>query len=694
MYIETSESFKKKTKSAIFSIVLFIITYILIFLLSLAFAVACIAAGVSLLFWKPAFYTFIACGGLCIVGGFVFYSVIKFIFKKQDNTPYNGVQINRKDQPKLFAMIDDIVKEVGTDSPQKVYITADINASVFYNSSFWSMFYPIRKNLSIGLGLINTTSEQELKAILAHEFGHFSQKSMKVGSYVYNVNKIIYNLVAEDEQFDQSVQSVSQTHGLIAIFLEIGLGIISGIQSILRKMYEFINIKYMALSREMEFHADEVAANVAGSAALETSLLRLSLANTAFDEVLNYYNYEAGENKISGNLYEEQTLVMAHLAEVTDIKYKNKLPEITLEESQSFVKSKLNIEDQWASHPTDEERISKLKKLNIVKDPSFNLANDIIINLEQLQKTLTKSIFTIAENDFETLETNDFINQYKDYHSKNTFSKLYHNYYDGKNPELLDLEKYIPENYTESIETLFSKEKEDLVQTLHNSQQDLKILENIAQRQIKVRTFDYDGTKYKQKDANKIINIVKKEIEKLEKQVLENDENIFRYFNTLDKKDNDFGLYAANYQKFIDFDKSYDEKILFSSELGEKLNFITETTPFETIKKNFKNLSEHLLKLKEELKEMLNNPYANDEISEKKRNEILNFINSEQVYFSNNEYLNEQLTDLFDAIQFHRGFLARLYFLKKLELLKYQETLYRKVILCNNEEIEQCALTL
>jgi hypothetical protein len=36
-----------------------------------------------------------------------------------------------------------------------------------------------KKNLTIGIGLINSTSVGELKTILAHEFGHFSQRSMK-----------------------------------------------------------------------------------------------------------------------------------------------------------------------------------------------------------------------------------------------------------------------------------------------------------------------------------------------------------------------------------------------------------------------------------------------------------------------------------------------------------------------------------
>jgi len=38
------------------------------------------------------------------------------------------------------------------------------------------MFLPVKKNLQIGMALVNSVTVTEFKAILAHEFGHFSQK--------------------------------------------------------------------------------------------------------------------------------------------------------------------------------------------------------------------------------------------------------------------------------------------------------------------------------------------------------------------------------------------------------------------------------------------------------------------------------------------------------------------------------------
>ena len=47
-----------------------------------------------------------------------------------------------------------------------------MNAAVFYDLSIFNLFFPSKKNLEIGLGLVNVLNLGEFKAILAHEFGH------------------------------------------------------------------------------------------------------------------------------------------------------------------------------------------------------------------------------------------------------------------------------------------------------------------------------------------------------------------------------------------------------------------------------------------------------------------------------------------------------------------------------------------
>lgn len=255
------------------------------------------------------------------------------------------------------------------------------------------MIEPVKKNLNIGLGLFNATTAQELKAILAHEFGHFSQKSMKVGRFVYNVNQIIFYHVNEDEAFENHIRSFTQSSGYFSFLGGLAGFFIGIIEKILRSMYSVVNLKYMALSLETEFHADEVAAKVAGSEALSESLLRLDLANSAYSSVSDVYNQKFDEAKVSQNLYTEQSFVMNFLAKDSQLNYKYNLPLVTQEDASLFNKSKLVLSNQWASHPSTKDRIARLNKLNIIKDKTTK-AHGFILQIRKRFK-LESDINTI-----------------------------------------------------------------------------------------------------------------------------------------------------------------------------------------------------------------------------------------------------------------------------------------------------------
>lgn len=283
MNITISDNFKKMTTKAIISIVLFLIVYILLIVLAIGLTILSVLGAIYLIAAKPMAITIGLGIGLASLGFLVLAFLFKFIFKKHTADRSHLTEINKESEPKLFQFIQEIVDEVGTKFPKKIYISTEVNAGVFYDSSFWSMFFPIRKNLQIGLGLVNTITEQEFKAILAHEFGHFSQKSMKVGSYVYNVNQVIFNMLYDNDSYDENIKTWANISGYFSIFVIIAVKIIHGIQWVLKKMYEIININYLALSREMEFHADEVAANVTGYLPLKESLLRMDLASHSYN---------------------------------------------------------------------------------------------------------------------------------------------------------------------------------------------------------------------------------------------------------------------------------------------------------------------------------------------------------------------------------------------------------------------------
>ena len=132
---------------------------------------------------------------LAIVMGVLFLFLVKALFKWRKQKDEMRLEINVRQHPELFEFIRKICADTKAPFPGKVFLTPEVNAAVFYDSSVLSLIMPVKKNLLIGLGLVNGVNLSEFKAVIAHEFGHFSQSSMRLGSYVYMANRVIYDLV-------------------------------------------------------------------------------------------------------------------------------------------------------------------------------------------------------------------------------------------------------------------------------------------------------------------------------------------------------------------------------------------------------------------------------------------------------------------------------------------------------------------
>ncbi len=567
-----------------------------------------------------------------------------------------------------------------TNFPKKVYLTAEVNASVFYDSSFWSMFLPIKKNLIIGLGLVNTVTKEELKAILAHEFGHFSQRTMKVGSYVYNVNQVIFNMLYDNESYENLIQRWANVSGYFSIFVAIAVKINQGIQWFLKKLYEVVNKSYMGLSREMEFHADEIAASVTGYEPLKKSLLRMALADTSYNNVLNFYSNKISENIKSENIYDDQSSVVNFLSQINNLTLTNNLPNISLEEQSKYDKSKLIIKDQWASHPSIHDRVNRLEKtgFNICNNQD-KLANEMFKDIVSIQKQLTQKIFEGVnyEGNVKHISTDGFSAEYKSSVFLNSFPKIYNGYYDNKNPICFDLNKTNSSEKTPDFNDLFSDEKVDWVYTSIALQNDMEILKNISNKVIPVKTFDYDGIRYKSKDAEILVEKLKLELDEINKKISGNDVDIYCYFLESEAKQTESPQLQQIYNDFFSFDKTFDTLNGYYIGLSNELQFVSVTTPFEQIKSNFENLKPIEENLKREIGLLLSDDKIKSEITNEIRDDLQRYSSKTLEYFGGTSYFDDNLNILYKAMHNYSFLLSRKYFLMKKIVLIYQEELIK-----------------
>ena len=118
---------------AILSIVLFVVTYLVLVALAICLTLLLAYAGFMLIVFKPMFLTLMLGLGLMNVGILILLFLFKFVTKKHKVDRSHMVLIDQYQEPKLFEVIVEVVSEVKTKFPKKVYLTPEINAAVFAN---------------------------------------------------------------------------------------------------------------------------------------------------------------------------------------------------------------------------------------------------------------------------------------------------------------------------------------------------------------------------------------------------------------------------------------------------------------------------------------------------------------------------------------------------------------------------------
>lgn len=678
--VTVSAAFKKMTTKAILSVLFFLLVYILLILCGIGITVLAVLGGIAIIAAKPMFLTIMIGAGLLCMGLLVLVFLFKFIFVKHKVDRSHLVEITREEEPKLFAFIDEIVNKVQTDFPKRVYLSSDVNACVFYDSTFWSMFLPIKKNLQIGVGLVNSVSEIELKAILAHEFGHFSQKSMKVGSYVYSVNQVIHNMLYENDSYNSIAQSWGSVNGYFAFFTALAVKIVIGIQWVLQQVYNVVNISYRALSRQMEFHADAVAASVTGSKPLITSLLRLDLADHSFNTVLDYYGKKIPDSIATENLYSQQSFVMNFIATNSNLLVENDLPQLTPDFLNRFNKSKLVIENKWETHPSTEDRIKELERLNLdVINDSKALAIGLFQDGLALQNKFTNKLFSSVtySNAVVFHKNEEFFSEYKNDFFEKSFNDIYNRYYDNKNPEVFDVDSLIVESSNKNLKELFSNSAVDLVYSSISLENDFNTLKEIAAGNYKIKSFSYDGHKMSSKNAQELINKLELELKRIKEEVFENDKQIYFYFLSLAKNQNKEEELKKHYRAIFLLDKNYDEKIEYYIKMLNASEFIYRTCTVDVIEKNMREFKNEEEKFKNEIEKILEDNIYKKAITPEMRADFNKYLSEDWKYFNGNQYMEELLQLLSESLNNYQIVISRSFFQTKKELLEYEAQLLK-----------------
>jgi Zn-dependent protease with chaperone function len=650
--IQISKEFKASASKSIFAIIIFIMVYLALVAFAIGLTIACAYAGIAVILHGGHIMLIVLGAALVCLGFFVLFFLIKFIFASSKEDVSHLTLITAEEQPKLFAFIQEIVDEVGTHFPKKIYLSNEVNAYVFYNSNFWSMFFPVKKNLCIGLGLVNAITVIEMKSILAHEFGHFSQRSMKVGSFVYNVNKVIYNMLYQNTGYGNAISTFSSVHGIFSIVAHIAVGIVRAMQWIMQKMYAIINKQYMSLSRQMEFHADEVAANVAGSAPLANTLLRLELAELSFNNTINYYNEKIGEGVKTANIFPNHQYVLGFLAKENNIPLQNNLPFISIAQHNQFNTSKLVVKNQWASHPSTIDRVVQLERLHLPSSSSSNTsAWDLFTNNQSIQETATATMFAAVTYNKDTINISNiaFEEGYDSYFQENNFNPLFNAFYNNRNLQTYTTEELATITIPDSFTAIFTPDLEEQNKALQAIDNDMATMEQISQPGTYIKTFDYAGKKYSRKDIGNLTQQLTAQKEEIEKAITESEKKMYLFFYEKAVHKNELDKFNQVIQDFTYSNTQYEDALHLRNELYEKAAFIQTVTPVATIKTNFEDLKQDEIKLVQRVKEVLASATYSYLLTDVIKENFEKLTTIPLTYFMDNAYIDEELKILFNG---------------------------------------------
>ncbi|MEZ0225018.1 MAG: M48 family metallopeptidase [Alphaproteobacteria bacterium] len=169
----------------------------------------------------------------------------------------NGVRLEAKDAPALFAMLYRICDKAKGPPFERIFITGIMNASVSRATGKLGFFGFGPVTLSLGLPLMQALSPEQLEAVVSHEYGHVAAKDNAFGQWVYRIRNS-WLFLGERLKTEQLWYVLRLNR-----FYQWFLGFFSP--------YSFM------LSRQCEYEADAFAARIVGNRKVAEALLAVDI---------------------------------------------------------------------------------------------------------------------------------------------------------------------------------------------------------------------------------------------------------------------------------------------------------------------------------------------------------------------------------------------------------------------------------
>ncbi|MBI5651419.1 MAG: M48 family metallopeptidase [Chloroflexi bacterium] len=286
----------------------------------------------------------------CIIGGL---TILWAILPRWDFFTPPGPRLTKKQHPRLFAQIFEIAQLVKQRIPTEVYLVSDVNAFVTERGGVWGI--GARRVMGIGLPLLQAMTISQLRATLAHEFGHYYGGDTALAPWVY------------------------KTRGALARTLE-GLG-----DSLLQIPFQAYAELFMritqSISRQQEFSADALAARVIGRQHLIEGLRVVNGVGPAYQ---GYWQNELAPVLSSGL---RPPLAEGFAQFIAARAVANAMEQIVTDQIKN---EQTNVYD---THPALRERIAAVDRMALGREDENTAAISLLNNVAGMERELLAQMF-------------------------------------------------------------------------------------------------------------------------------------------------------------------------------------------------------------------------------------------------------------------------------------------------------------
>ncbi|QYX76516.1 M48 family metallopeptidase [Streptomyces akebiae] len=192
---------------------------------------------------------FVVCAGTAPLAVALADAAYRTIFLTTD-TPEDEVLADVGQAPQLYGLVQEVAAELGTEPPSIIRFTTNANAAVIETDTRFIGLGEGNRCLVIGLPLLAVLTQDQLRAVLAHELAHFSLGHSRARAFTLRLDTSLR--LAED-----SLDRMGDANGLVRQYRGLPRLFVAGYR-------RFARMLTAATRRRQEEEADREAVRLYG----------------------------------------------------------------------------------------------------------------------------------------------------------------------------------------------------------------------------------------------------------------------------------------------------------------------------------------------------------------------------------------------------------------------------------------------